>query len=134
VVPVSAAELRTGSAVAELWEDVFLPPHAVWLRQATALRAPDLDLRLEGDGLVFSSLKPAEEHQGIVLRCYSTRGEAVEGRWRSSRPVSRAALIRADERAPHELILSADRRSIGFRAPARGIVSVLVTPGPYLAS
>src|SRR6185295_1232363 len=41
VVPVSAAELRTGSAVAELWEDVFLPPHAVWLRQATALRAPD---------------------------------------------------------------------------------------------
>ena len=54
VAPVDARVLHAGNVLPELWEDVFLPPRAVWLRQATALRLPDLDLQLDGAGLVLS--------------------------------------------------------------------------------
>jgi len=98
VVPVEAADLAAGSALPELWEDVFLPPRGVWLRQATPLTPPGWDVRLEGRGLVFSAAKPPEEGDGLVLRCWNARAEPVTGTWRFGRPLSRAVRLRADER------------------------------------
>ena len=98
VVPVDAADLRQGSALPELWEDVFLPPRAVWLRQATPLAPAAWDVRLEGRGLVFSSAKPPEEGDGLVLRCWNARPEPAAGAWRFGRRVARAVRVRADER------------------------------------
>jgi alpha-mannosidase len=98
VVPVEAADLWAGSALFEMWEDVFLPPRALWLRQATPLAPASWDVRLEGRGLVFSSAKPPEEGEGLVLRCWNARAEPVSGAWRFARPVTRAVRLRADER------------------------------------
>jgi alpha-mannosidase len=128
VAPVTSDELEDGGALVELWEDLFLPPQALWLRQATPLRAPDVDIRLEGAGLVFSSVKAAEEGDGLVLRCYNARPEPVEGRWHLGCAVGRAALVRADERGARELPLSPGGRSIPFRAGPRALVTVIVWP------
>jgi alpha-mannosidase len=130
VVPVGAADLQAGSALPELWEDVFLPPRALWLRQATSVTPPDLDVRLEGGGLVFSSVKPAVASGGLVLRCFNARAEPVEGCWRLGRPATGAEQVRADERAARELTLADGGRTIPFRAGPRAIVTVLVAGAP----
>jgi alpha-mannosidase len=130
VVPVGAADLQAGSALAELWEDVFLPPRALWLRQATPLVDPGVDVRLEGSGLVFSSAKPAVAGGGLVLRCFNARTEPVEGCWRLGRPATGAEQVRADERGARDLTLADGGRSIPFRAGPRGIVTVVVAGAP----
>jgi alpha-mannosidase len=107
---------------------VFLPPVAAWLRQATTLRAAASDIRLEGAGLVFSSMKPAEDGDALVLRCYNARAADAEGRWRLGRPVARAARVRADETRLDELRLEDGGRVIPFGAGPHEIVSVLVSP------
>jgi mannosylglycerate hydrolase len=129
VVPVGAADLLAGSALPELWEDVFLPPRALWLRQATPLRTPDADVRLEGGGLVLSAVKPGAAG-GLVLRCYNAGTEPVEGRWRLGWAALRAERVRADEREARTLALADGGRSIPFRAAPRAIVTVLVDGPP----
>jgi alpha-mannosidase len=126
IAPVSAADLAAGTVLPELWEDVFLPPQAVWLRQATPLRPAELDIRLEGAGLVFSSMKPAEEGDGLVLRCYNARPTATAGRWRLGHSAAGAVRVRADESVLEELSLEAGGRALPFRAGPHEIVSVLV--------
>jgi hypothetical protein len=128
VVPVTGPEVRTGTALPELWEDVFRPPRARWLRQATPLADPGLDIRLEGAGLVFSGAKPPEEGAGLILRCWNATGATVAGTWWAGFPLSRAAVLRADERAARELTLSADGRSVRFEAGARAMVTLLLVP------
>jgi alpha-mannosidase len=126
--PVARRDLADGSALPELWEDVFLPPRAIWLRQATPLRLPRSGLELEGDGLVLSCVKPADEGDAIVLRCYNARGEPVEGRWRLDRPAARAILQRADERGGTELALADDGRAVPFHAGPHALVTIAITP------
>jgi hypothetical protein len=119
ILPVETADLRAVSGLAEEWEDVFLPPRALWLRQATPLSVPACDIRLEGKGLVFSSVKPPEQGDGLVLRCWNARADAVSGAWGFGRAVARAFQVRADERAV-----------VGELAPAQGghTVPLLVEP------
>jgi alpha-mannosidase len=119
ILPVETADHRAVSGLAEEWEDVFLPPRALWLRQATPLSVPACDIRLEGKGLVFSSVKPPEQGDGLVLRCWNARADAVSGAWRFGRAVARAFQVRADERAV-----------VGELAPAQGghTVPLLVEP------
>ena len=93
-------------------------PRALWLRQATSLRPPDLDVRLEGGGLVLSAVKPAAAG-GLVLRCYNAGTEPVEGSWRLGRAAAHAELVRADERGARTLALADGGRSIPFRAGPR---------------
>ena len=130
VAPVGVAELQDGSALPELWEDVFLPPRALWLRQATPLHAADLEVALEGAGLVLSSVKPSIGAPGLVLRCFNARSEAVEGCWRFGRAAAGAELLRADERGSRALSLADGGRSVPFRAGPRAIVTVRVTGAP----
>jgi alpha-mannosidase len=110
--------------VTELWEDAFLPPHAVWLRQSTELKIPAIDVRLEGAGLIFSSLKPAAHGDGIVLRCYNATGDAVVGELESGAPLA-AARVRADEREPEPLETRGG--SVRFTAGPHEIVTLLLT-------
>jgi alpha-mannosidase len=129
VVPVEAAELWVGSALPELWEDVFLPPRVLWLRQATPLAAPDWDIRLEGRGLVFSSAKPPDDGEGLVLRCWNARPEKVAGAWRLARPVGRAVRLRADERSDAEvdLALADGGRTVPILVEGYGFSTVRLT-------
>ncbi|HET7468717.1 MAG TPA: glycoside hydrolase family 38 C-terminal domain-containing protein [Gemmatimonadales bacterium] len=127
IVPVEAADLWAGSRLAELWEDVFLPPRALWLRQATPLSTPACDIRLEGKGLVFSSAKPPEQGDGLVLRCWNARGEVVSGAWRLGRAVARAIRVRADERATVDELMVADGgHTVPLIVEPHGIATVRV--------
>jgi alpha-mannosidase len=126
LAPVSAGEVERGEPLARLWEDAFLPPRAIWLRQATELSLPATDVRLEGEGLVFSSLKPAVDGDGIVLRCYNATGSEVAGGIALGTPAA-AARVRADEREPTPLPLEPGRESVRFTAGPHEIVTLRLT-------
>jgi alpha-mannosidase len=128
IAPVSPGDLESGTILPDLWEDVFLPLRSIWLRQATPLLSPQISLHLQGDGLVFSSLKPAEESAGgsIVLRCYNARATHVEGAWRITPPVEIAKRVRADEREPSQLLVEEEGHLVRFHAGPHEIVSVMV--------
>ena len=127
IAPVTETELEGGTAVPELWEDVFLPVRGVWLRQASPLSPVPLDVRLEGYGLVFSGLKPAEQGESIVLRCYNATARPTAGLWHLGEPVSSAQRARADERPLHDIRLGEGGRIVPFHAAAHEIVTIMVT-------
>jgi mannosylglycerate hydrolase len=128
LAPVTAEEIARGAPLARLWEDAFLPPRAIWLRQATDLDLPATDVRLEGEGLIFSALKPATAGDGIVLRCYNATDSKVAGGVELGTPVAAAERVRADEREPQPLPLGANRTSVRFEAGPHEIVTLLLTP------
>ncbi|HET6836756.1 MAG TPA: glycosyl hydrolase-related protein, partial [Gemmatimonadales bacterium] len=127
LVPFSGSRSEHESALAELWEDAFLPIQPVWLRQASPLTLASLDVHLEGNGLLFSGVKPAEHGGDIVLRCYNATAEPAAGVWHISKPVSGARRARADEHVLHEIRLSEGSRSIPFHAAPREIVTIMVS-------
>ena len=130
IAPVTQQEVESGTAVPELWEDLFLPVRAVWLRQASPLAPADIDVRLEGYGLVFSSTKPAEEGESMVLRCYNATPQPTAGLWHFAQPVSSARRARADERSLHEIRLGEGGRIVPFHAAPNEIVTIMVALGP----
>jgi alpha-mannosidase len=132
-VQAIGARDREGGTLLRFWEDVFLPPRAVWLRQATALNPASSGLELEGDGLVFSALKPSDAGGGIVLRCYNVSDGPTQGRWRLPWTVEHARRVRADERGdPMDLPLDPDRRGVRFTAAPHAIVTLLLSLGTTL--
>ena len=129
LAPVTAGQLERVVPVVELWEDAFVPPRAIWLRQATPLSPPAIDLGLEGEGLVFSSLKPAEgEGRRIVFRCYNATGESVEGRLLTDSPLESVERTRADEREGRPLVLEDNGTAVRFVAGPHEIVTLMLTP------
>jgi mannosylglycerate hydrolase len=126
IAPITQSQVARGSVLAELWEDLFLPVRGIWLRQASPLSLEPIDLRLEGDGLVFSTLKPAERGDGLVLRCYNATGSPAVGAWHFERPVSGAHRARADEHALHEIRLGEGGRIVPFHAAPHEIVTIMV--------
>jgi alpha-mannosidase len=125
-VPVTQAQVQSGAGLEELWEDLFLPIRAVWLRQASPLSLPPVDLQLEGQGLVFSALKPAEQGDAMVLRCYNALNEPSVGAWHLGAPVRSAHRARADEEILYEIKLGEASRSVPFHAAPHEIVTVMV--------
>jgi alpha-mannosidase len=111
-------------ALARMWEDLFLPPRALWLRQSLGIDPAASDLRLLGDDLVFSALKPAGDGEGIVLRCYNPGAHPAAGAVLLGAPVRRAARLAADERELGELPLAADGRSVTLSLAAGEILTL----------
>jgi alpha-mannosidase len=127
LVPVSAAELERGDVLPQLWEDAFLPLHSLWLRDATALAPSPVNIALEGTGLVFSALKPAQIGSPAVLRCYNATGRKVSGAWRFDHGVKTAHRVRADEKEAVALVLEQRGNIVRFVAEPHEIVSIMVT-------
>jgi hypothetical protein len=127
LAPVTEGEIEGGTALPELWEDLFLPIRGVWMRQASPLSPAVFDIRLEGFGLVFSALKPADHGEGIVLRCYNATPRPTAGLWHFAEPVGSARRARADERELHEIRLGDGGRIVPFHAAAHEIVTIMVT-------
>jgi alpha-mannosidase len=130
IAPVTQSQVEEGNWLAKLWEDLFLPVRGIWLRQASPLRLEPIDIRLEGDGMVFSALKPAERGSAMVLRCYNATARPAAGAWQFSRPVSGAHRARADEQTLHEIRLDDGGRSVPFHAAPHEIVTVMVALAP----
>ena len=126
IAPVTASELAGGTTLPELWEDLFLPVQGIWLRQATPLSPAPIDVRLEGYGLVFSAMKPAEQGDAIVLRCYNATAKPTAGLWHFGQPVASAHRARADERPLHDIRLGEAGRIVPFHAAAHEIVTIMV--------
>ena len=129
LAPVAAADLERVAPLIELWEDAFVPLRAIWLRQATGPAPPPVELRLEGDGLVFSSLKAAErEERGLLFRCYNATGERTDGRLVVGTPLQSVQRTRADEGEGKGLALDDGGKSVRFAADPHEIVSLLLLP------
>jgi alpha-mannosidase len=126
IAPVTASELAGGTTLPELWEDLFLPVQGIWLRQATPLSPAPIDVRLEGYGLVFSAMKPAEQGDAMVLRCYNATAKPTAGLWHFGQPVASAHRARADERPLHDIRLGEAGRIVPFHAAAHEIVTIMV--------
>ncbi|HJS43279.1 MAG TPA: glycoside hydrolase family 38 C-terminal domain-containing protein [Gemmatimonadales bacterium] len=127
LVPVSATEIERGDFLPHLWEDAFLPLNSLWLRDAATLQLAPLDIALEGQGLVFSALKPAQIGSPMVLRCYNATNRKVAGAWHFSAGVKTAHRVRADEREAVALVLEQRGNLVRFVAEPREIVSIMVT-------
>jgi len=127
LVPVNVADVERGDVLPQLWEDAFLPLHSLWLRDAAALTPSPVNIALEGTGLVFSALKPAQIGSPAVLRCYNTTGRKVSGAWRFGHGVKTAHRVRADEREAVALVLEQRGNIVRFVAEPHEIVSILVT-------
>jgi alpha-mannosidase len=115
-------------ALERLWEDTFLAPQCTFIRHFVGDRSAldTIGITLHGDGLVFTSLKPAESGVGLVLRCYNSEPAPVAGRWLFRTGVGSAWLLRADETVIEPIALT-ESQLIAFAAPARAIVTVLIT-------
>jgi len=125
VAAVTDGDLARPSRLEELWEDAFLSPMSHWIRDyhlSEEEAAPD-GLTLEGEDLVFSSLKPAEDGRGAVFRCFHANELPGTGRIVLARPLVRATRLHADEAELESLALAEGGRVVSFRVPARGIFS-----------
>ncbi len=121
IAPWNGAGVEHADAMERTWEDAFLPLQARGYRQFAGGTAAG-GFTLQGEGLVFSTLK-AGEGDAMILRCWNAREEPVSGRWISAVDLKRAARLRADETEVEELPIQ-DGRTIPFIAGPRAIVTI----------
>ena len=126
IAPITAADLAAPERLEQLWEDAFMPPMVHWIRDYSGA-APASEIagcHLEGHGIVFSALKPAEDGPGAVLRCYNLRDRPSACGIRVERGLARAELARADESFMSALELQEGGTTVGFSIAAHGMASV----------
>jgi len=104
-------------------DEVLLPLEGTTLRSALELPAPVHGAELRGAGLTFSTIKESEDGEWLVLRCVNVGDEPIDGSWRLGFGVREAQLARLDETVISDL--TASGRDVAFRAPPRGIVTIL---------
>ncbi len=131
LAPVRAADLAEPDRLERLWEDLFVPPHAYWIRDSTAGQVgAGGAVELEGHGLVFSACVSGNEPGELVLRCFNQLDLPVKGAWRFTRPVARARRIRADGTLVAQLPSGPDPNRVDFTASECAIVTVSVLFAP----
>jgi 2-O-(6-phospho-alpha-D-mannosyl)-D-glycerate hydrolase len=116
------------AALARAWEDLFLPPRALWIRQSLGLEPSEGGIQLHGDGLVFSALKPSSDGRGIVIRCYNPGDQPARGEIAFDAPVRAAIRVTADEREYGPAVLSPDRRTVPLSLTPGEILSLEIEP------
>jgi alpha-mannosidase len=126
LAPVDAAQLASGDAVPALWEDAFVPIQAWWLRDATDLQVPGDFIEIEGEGLVLSAVKPAEDGAGAVVRVVNMRAQGVQGHLHLGLPRSAVGRTRADEREVAPVALTNGGRSVPLAVGPLGMATLVV--------
>ncbi len=81
---------------------------------------------LDGVGLAFRAAKPAEDGQGVVLRCANLTDKSVRGAWVFGEPIGRARLVQLDESVIEPLEPLQGGRRVEFVAPPRAVVAVQI--------
>jgi Alpha-mannosidase len=123
--PVTASDLGRTDRLERSWEDAFLPVRGVWLRDAGVLRPAPVGIELEGQGLVLSAAKPAEDGDGMILRCWNAGDATTVGRARIHPRPRQAERSAGDERGGQAIPLDPDG-SVPFRAGPREIVTLRI--------
>jgi alpha-mannosidase len=126
LLPLDASALARPERIFEAWEAAFVPLTPTWLRAALDLAPADTGVTLSGEGLVFSSLKPAESGSGVVLRAFNARPDTVRGTIRFAHPVRRVRRSAADERDGPDLPLGALGTSIDVTVRGGDLVTLLI--------
>jgi alpha-mannosidase len=111
-------------SIEQLADDVLLPIRGETLRSNLLEPSGVGGIELSGDGLVFSSAKPAQRAGWIALRCVNRRDVVVRGTWAFGRTIVEATRARLDE--TREGTLSVNGRSVTFEAGPKEIVTLLV--------
>jgi alpha-mannosidase len=119
-------ELDSLAAIEAEAERLFAAPAGLMRRALLRLPADAPGAQLEGEGLVMSTVKPAESGRGVVLRCYNSTHQVVRGAWQVAWPVRRARLCRLDER-PAGPLRVAPGGIIAFTAGPRAVVSIVAS-------
>ncbi len=125
VVLTDEAGLAAPDAFDVAADEFLVPPVARMLRACVRVPRAAAGPALDGEGLVFSAMKPAESGRGVVVRCYNARSEAVKGAWVVPWRVRAAHLCRLDETLGARLKVGAGGR-VEFAAGPRAVVSVLL--------
>jgi len=110
--------------IEQLADDVLLPIKGETLRSNMVEPREVGLIELSGDGLVFSSAKPAQREGWIAVRCVNRREVAVRGTWTFGRRIVESVRARLDE-TPDGTV-SVNGRSVMFEAAAKEILTVLV--------
>jgi mannosylglycerate hydrolase len=118
----------SAAALARAWEDLFLPPRALWIRQSLGVGPVEGGLELQGDGLVFSALKPSSDGRGVVMRCYNPGDQTAEGVIMFDAGIGAAVRVTAGERECGAVRLAPDRRSVALSLSAGEILSLRIDP------
>lgn len=111
-------------AIEQLADDVLLPIVGETLRSNLLEPREAGGLELSGEGLVFSSARPAQRAGWIALRCVNRRDVAVQGTWRLGRTFADAVRARLDETP--EGAVCVEGRMVSFEAGGKEVVTVLV--------
>ena len=111
-------------SIEQLADDVLLPIVGETLRSNLLEPREVGGIELSGDGLVFSSAKPAQREGWIALRCVNRRDVGVRGTWQFVRTIVEAVRARLDETP--QGTASVNGRSVTFEAAPKEIVTVLV--------
>ncbi len=112
-------------------DDVLLPLRGATLRSALSVPAPTagVELLLDNEAeslkgaLAFSSCKPAENGDGIVLRSVNLTDRPLDARWRVGASTIEAWLARLDETPLEKLAM--DGQDIPFRAGPRAVTTII---------
>ena len=126
ILPVGDAETEDPPGLSRAWEDAMTPPAARWLRDCLGAEAPAASVELEGRGLVHSAVKPADDGDGVILRCWNATGERVKGGWRIVPSAAEARRCRADELGGGPMELEAGGSRIPFDAGPHEIVTIRI--------
>ena len=97
LMPIRDEDSRDPSILARAWDDAMAPITGRWLRDALGHAPAPVSVELEGEGLVLSAIKPADDGDGVILRCWNATGERRKGAWRVAPPATDALRCRADE-------------------------------------
>jgi alpha-mannosidase len=122
LLPIDAATLEQSWALEREWEDAFLPVSGRFLRDFTG-EVPPSGLRLEGDGLVLSALKPSEDGGGVILRCWNAREVPVNGAVTFAVAPAAVHVCDATEQRGSRLPIRRGRR-VDFEVAPRSLVSL----------
>jgi hypothetical protein len=121
VAPWNGTSVEHPETMEESWEEAFLPLQSRGYRQFAG-GVPAGGFTLEGEGLIFSTVKAGEDDL-MILRCWNARETPVSGRWMSAVELKRAVRLRADESEIEELSIQ-DGRAVPFVAGPRAIVTI----------
>ena len=103
---------------------MLLPLEGTTLRSALRLPEPTRGAELHGAGLAFSALKDAENGECLIARCVNLLDEPVDGAWRFGFSIREAVHAQLDETPLRSLSIDGDL--VPFRAPPRGVVTILI--------
>jgi hypothetical protein len=118
----------TASEVERLADDVLLPLVGTTVRDAVHVPRAVAGAALDGDGLAFGALLPAEDPEWIALRCVNVTERAVSGAWTLGAAAREARRARLDETLLEELPVAraGDASVVRFEAGPREVVTIVV--------